>query len=202
MLESSVGLGFRVDAVAAIAFANVDPIPNPLIESAVLVPVFRRADGIMRIVLVWRSDHGVHGGQIGFPGGKCEPADHSLLETALRETHEEIGLSRDRVKVIEALPSVETVTSAYRIFPFLAEIDPPPTWQHCSDEIVEVMEPAVDDLAKPEAHGEDMAGVLTWPGPRPIPFFRLGPHCIWGATYRILKPLLPRLRANQFQGLV
>jgi 8-oxo-dGTP pyrophosphatase MutT (NUDIX family) len=167
--------------------------PNPLIDSAVLVPIFRRADGVLRVVLVRRSDHGVHGGQIGFPGGKRDPGDQSLLETALRETHEEIGLARDRVKVIEELPAVETLTTAYRISPFLAQIDPPPAWPHCSDEIAEVLEVAVDDLAKPEEHGEEMADLPAWPGPRPLPFFRLGPHRVWGATYRILLPLLPRL---------
>jgi 8-oxo-dGTP pyrophosphatase MutT (NUDIX family) len=173
--------------------------PNPLIESAVLVPVFRRADGVWRIVLVHRSDHGVHGGQIGFPGGKCDVVDRSLLETALREASEEIGLSRDRVKVIEALPPVETLTTAYRISPFLAQIDPPPEWTR-SEEIVEVLEVAVDDLTKPEAHGEDMAGLPGWTGPRPLPFFKLGTHRIWGATYRILQPLLPRLQAGNASG--
>jgi 8-oxo-dGTP pyrophosphatase MutT (NUDIX family) len=173
--------------------------PNPLIESAVLVPVFRRADGVWQVVLVHRSDHGVHGGQIGFPGGKCDVADRSLLETALREASEEIGLPRDRVKIIEALPTVETLTTAYRISPFLAQIDPPPQWVR-SEEIVEVLEVAVDDLKKPEAHGEDMAGLSGWAGPRPLPFFKLGVHRIWGATYRILQPLLPRLQAGNALG--
>jgi 8-oxo-dGTP pyrophosphatase MutT (NUDIX family) len=170
--------------------------PNAIIEAAVLVPIFRRVDGVSRVALIRRSDHGVHGGELGFPGGKREPADRTLLETALRETREEIGLTGDQVEVLESLPAVETLTTAYRISPFLARIDPPPTWQICRDEIAEVLEVAIDDLAKPEAHGVDMAVSPTWPGPRPIAFFRLGPHRIWGATYRILHPLLPRLRTG------
>lgn len=164
-----------------------------------LVPILRRADGILRVVLVRRSDHGVHGGQIGFPGGKREAADQSLLETALRETHEEIGLAQDRVKIIGTLPPVETLATAYRISPFLGRIDAPPEW-NCSAEIAEVFEVAVDDLTKPEAHGADMEGLAGWNGPRPLPYFRLGRHCIWGATYRILKPLLPRLKADGGDG--
>jgi hypothetical protein len=99
------------------------------------------------------------------------------------------------VKVIVALPTVETLATAYRISPFLGRIDPPSGW-NCSPEIAEVLEAAVDDLMKPEAHGADMEGLAGWRGPRPLPFFRHGPHCIWGATYRILKPLLPRLQAD------
>jgi 8-oxo-dGTP pyrophosphatase MutT (NUDIX family) len=161
----------------------------------VLVPIFRRADGVLRILFVRRSDHGVHGGQIGFPGGKREPADPSLLATALRETHEEVGLSGDRVTVIETLSTVETLTTAYLISPFLARMVPPPQW-NCSAEISEVLEVAVEDLARSEAHGGDMTDMPGWSGPRPLPFFRLGPHRIWGATYRILQPLLPRLLAE------
>ena len=62
--------------------------PNAIIEAAVLVPIFRRADGVSRVALIRRSDHGVHGGELGFPGGKREPADRTFLETALRETSE------------------------------------------------------------------------------------------------------------------
>jgi len=171
----------------------MDHPAKPLIEAAVLVPVFRRADGVLRVALVRRSDHGDHGGQIGFPGGKREAADESFRETALREAREEIGLDPGQVGELEELPAVETLMTAYRIFPFLARIDPPPRW-HCSDEIGDVLEVAVGDLAKPEAQGADMADLPEWSGPRPLPYFRVGPHRIWGATYRILQPLLPRLR--------
>lgn len=100
------------------------------------------------------------------------------------------------MKIIGALPAVETVTTGYRIFPFLARIDPPPAWRICSDEIAEVMEAAVDDLAGSEAHGGDADGLPSLPGSQPAAFFRVGPHRVWGATYRILQSLLPRLRAG------
>jgi 8-oxo-dGTP pyrophosphatase MutT (NUDIX family) len=199
-MEQKAGCGESVIA-ANVALRNMQATPNPRIESAVLVPVFRRADGILRVILVRRSNHGVHGGQIGFPGGKREPGDGSLLETALRETFEEIGLARDRIAGIEALPPVDTLMTAFRIFPFLAQIDPLQGWS-CSDEIAEVLEVAVDDLARPESHGEDMGDLPAWPGPRPLPFFRVGPHRVWGATYRILQPLLVRLQAAQVQDFV
>jgi len=174
--------------------------PYRLIEAAVLVPVFRREDGVLRIVLVLRSEHGVHGGQLGFPGGKREPTDHSLLDTAIREAAEEIAISRDRVEILQALPMVETLTTGYVISPFLARINPPRAWLNLSEEIAEVIEVSVQDLCRPEAHVEDMVDFPTWQGPRPIPFLKVAPHRVWGATYRILHPLLPRLAANEFRA--
>ena len=52
--------------------------------AAVLVPVFRDGDGRLRIVLIVRTDHGLHGGQLAVPGGKQDPADESLLMVRLR----------------------------------------------------------------------------------------------------------------------
>jgi 8-oxo-dGTP pyrophosphatase MutT (NUDIX family) len=72
-------------------------------DSAVLVPVFRDADGELRLVLVVRGEHGVHGGQLGLPGGRAEVGDRSPLDTALREAEEEIGLRRGEVDVVAAL---------------------------------------------------------------------------------------------------
>ena len=199
--EDAVGqlacLVFSVVLPGTIPFVESPPIT--LVEAAVLVPVFRREDGALRILLVRRSEHGVHGGQLGFPGGKREPADHSLLDTALREAAEEIGVPREAVEILQALPGVETLTTGYRISPFLARIVPPRTWQNVSEEIAEVIEVAAQDLARPEVHVEDMDDLPTWRGPRPLPFFKIGPHRLWGATYQILRPLLPRLIAGEFR---
>ena len=72
-------------------------------ESAVLVPVYRDAAGDANLVLIHRTNYGVHGGQLAFPGGKREPADASLQATALRETEEEIGLPSTAIEVLAAL---------------------------------------------------------------------------------------------------
>ena len=106
-------------------------------ESAVLIPVFRDAAGEATLVVVRRGAHGVHGGQLAFPGGKREPTDATLLATALRETEEEIGLPATAIEVLAALPPVQTRTSGFHIAPFLARIAPPPVWRFSQPEIAE-----------------------------------------------------------------
>jgi len=165
-------------------------------EAAVLVPLFRDDDGDLRIVLIRRVERGVHGGQLAFPGGVVEEGDNSKLATALRETEEEIGLAADAVEILEHLPVVETLSSGYRITPFLARIVRPLSWTRQQDEVAEVLEVRVADLARPEAHGEGVESFPAWPAPRRIGFYRVGARRLWGATYRILHPLLPRLVAE------
>jgi 8-oxo-dGTP pyrophosphatase MutT (NUDIX family) len=170
----------------------------PLIKAAVLVPIFRRVDGELRVVLVRRGARGLHGGQLAFPGGKCEAGDVSPLATALREAHEEVGIASGQAQILEHLPAIDTLTTGCQIFPFLARIPAPATWHWQAEEIAEVLEIQVRELTLPDRRGEELMEFPTWPRPQLIPFFRIGPHRLWGASYRILEPLLPRLLGGQW----
>lgn len=178
--------------------ARADAEPSPLRESAVLVPVYLDAAGEIRIVLVVRTPGGLHGGQVAFPGGKQDPDDDSPRATAIRETWEEIGLPSEAITVIDELPVIETRTTGFRIAPFLARIVRPAAWALDPREIAEVLEPSVAELLDAESHSESVEQFPTWPEQRRIAFHRIGPHRLWGATYRILHPLLPRLAAGEW----
>ena len=141
---------------------------KPFREAAVLIPLFRGDEDDLRLVIVRRGEGGVHGGQLAFPGGKCEPEDASPMATALREAHEEIGLDPERVSVVAHLPFIETHTTGFRIFPFLARVVPPPAWQRQEAEIAEVIEARIEDLARPEAHQSEVVSFPTWPRPKQI----------------------------------
>jgi 8-oxo-dGTP pyrophosphatase MutT (NUDIX family) len=170
----------------------------PSIASAVLVPVYRDRVGELHVVLVVRGEHGRHGGQIAFPGGLRSPTDTDLLETALREAEEEIGLERASVELLDRLPEVDTSTG-YEITPFLARlVTEPPAWKRQEREIAEVLSVAVADLARADLRREETWQLPGWPGGRLVQFVRLGPHKLWGATYRILDPLVPRLLAGEW----
>ena len=168
-------------------------------HSAVLVPLWRDESGALRLVLLRRAEGGIHGGQLAFPGGRREPSDPSDEATALREAEEEIGLAPERVTVLATLPVLETRTSNFRIAPFLARIERPHFWRPAFREVAEVLEPAITELADPSARGESVEHFATWPAPQKIPFIRVGPHRLWGATYRIVEPLLPRVLAGEWE---
>ncbi len=174
------------------------PIPKTLRDSAVLVPVFRDAAGVLQLVMVRRSSFGIHGGQLAFPGGKHEPTDASLLATALREAEEEVGLQATDVDILAALPMV-AVPTGFRIAPFLGVVRRPEAWQWQPREVQEVLEIPLPHLLDPANHAEEIWQLAGWPGPRRVPFYRVpGEVPLWGASYRILQPLLPRLLAGEW----
>jgi 8-oxo-dGTP pyrophosphatase MutT (NUDIX family) len=177
----------------------MDSGQRPLRDAAVLVPLYRDPAGALRLVVIRRAEGGIHGGQLAFPGGRREPRDRDLRETALREAEEEIGLPRAAVTVLAELPVIEVRASRSRVAPFVARIERPERWRPAEEEIGEVLEPRVEDLLRPEFHGESLERFPGWTEPRVIGFYRLGPHRLWGASYRILRPLLARLAAGEWE---
>ncbi len=92
-------------------------------------------DSGLEVLLTRRSSHlKHHPSQISFPGGKAEPEDENLVATALREAHEEIGLSPTSVTVIGQLPSYQII-SGYQVTPIVAIIDKPKSYQQDHNEV-------------------------------------------------------------------
>jgi 8-oxo-dGTP pyrophosphatase MutT (NUDIX family) len=164
-----------------------------MIDAAVLIPVYRSAPGDLHIVMILRNPGGVHGGQIAFPGGKHDPEDETLLDTALRETREELGLVVRREDILAELPMEQTRTTGYRVFPYVARITPPDRWQIAEREIAEIVDVRLNDLTGPGAHGKMIDRFPTWQKVEPVEYYRIGEHRLWGLSYRILHPIIPRL---------
>jgi 8-oxo-dGTP pyrophosphatase MutT (NUDIX family) len=161
--------------------------------------LFRDDEGELRLVLVVRSALGRHAHQLSLPGGKHEPGDASLLETALRETEEETGLARGEVKVIAALPPIDTRTTGFRVHPYLARIRPPGSWRPAEGEITAVITPRVRILADPSLRRERLLSFSGWPEPRRVQCLELEDgYLLWGLTLRLLEPLLPQLLRGAF----
>lgn len=164
-----------------------------MIDAAVLIPVYRSQPGELHIVMILRNPGGVHGGQIAFPGGKHDPADDTMLDTALRETREELGLVVPRNDILAELPMEQTRTTGYRVFPYVARITLPDQWQIAEREIAEIVDVRLNDLISPGAHDKMIERFPTWHKAEQVSYYRIGERRLWGLSYRILQPIIPRL---------
>jgi 8-oxo-dGTP pyrophosphatase MutT (NUDIX family) len=164
----------------------------------VLAPVFRDAEGVLRILLLVRTDHGIHGGQIGLPGGRPEPGDRDLLATALREAEEEVGLPSGNVDVLAALDPLETRETGWRVHPFLGRVPPEFAWRAHPDEVAGLLFPAVSMLGDPAHRGSHAFSSAYFPSPLEVEGIDVQGHVLWGMTLRLLDRLVPRLLAGEW----
>jgi len=159
--------------------------------SAVLLPILKK-DGKCHILFTKRTDHlAHHKGQISFPGGGRHEDDKSLLQTALRECWEEIGLRESDVEIIGELDDASTTTSFFCITPFVGVIPYPYEFKRDTFEVEEIFDVAVEDLmrAKKKEETVEIGGVQI-----KVLSYDIDGHNIWGATAWILTEFLAILR--------
>ena len=163
----------------------VDP---SLISSAVLLLIFRE-DGEYYLIFIKRTQHvNVHRGEISFPGGAYEKQDKTLLNTALRESAEEIGLPLGSVELLGELDDIATVATGYLISPYIAAIPWPLPLKADKIETEEIIEIPISALLDENCMREGKAMIND----REIDtyFYDYKDRVIWGATARILKQFL------------
>lgn len=161
-----------------------------LTPAAVLFPIVVRDAG-HTVMLTQRTAHlRDHAGQISFPGGRVEADDLSPTHTALRETEEEVGLSRERVEILGFLPEYRTGTG-FRVTPVVGLVHPPFALQPDPFEVAEVFEVPLAFLLDPanhQRHEMHYRGALRQYFAMPY-----GDYFIWGATAGMIRSLSQRL---------
>jgi 8-oxo-dGTP pyrophosphatase MutT (NUDIX family) len=133
------------------------PLRNPHVEprvtaeerqrarpASVLIPVVRWPSG-PTVIVTRRHEQISYPGHICFPGGRADASDRDVFETALRETHEEIGVAPADVRVIGRLGDYVS-HSGYRITPILAVLEPPLRLAPAPGEVEEILEIPLDTL--------------------------------------------------------
>ena len=183
-------------AIAAWGFDEADQLPRrgddlvadgPVAKrqaSAVMLVLLEHPTGV-RLLLTQRAPHlPKHPGQISFPGGRAEPLDADLLETARRETAEEVGLALERSDVIAALPRYATRTG-FDSAPFVALVPPPTAWHTQASEVSAVFEEPLETFLHPERWRRDGA-MFNGQNLRHWWAMDLGERYLWGATAAML----------------
>lgn len=166
----------------------------PLRPAAVLVGLREHRCG-WRVLLTRRQEalrH--HGGQISFPGGRVESSDLSPVETALRETEEEVGLHRRHVEVLGRLPDYRTGTG-YEVSPVVSLVAPGFDVMTDPGEVASVFEVPLSFLMDGRHHQRRVFQMPDGSGQRMFYAMPFDTYFIWGATAGMLRNLFHFLRA-------
>ena len=185
-LDTSALSSLEVVTQAVAAFQPDQVLRQPLENvrpSAVLVGLFESSNGVEAILTRRSQNLTNHRGEISFPGGRLD-AGESVLQAALRETQEEIGLSPEDVEVVGELNSMATVVSNSHIVPIVGRYRTPPKLHAANSEVDRVFSVPLSELVRTDTYSQE-----HWifdDREFQINFFYLDDETIWGATARIL----------------
>jgi 8-oxo-dGTP pyrophosphatase MutT (NUDIX family) len=163
-------------------------------KAAVLSLFYPDKNNHTNLLLILRKTYkGIHSNQIGFPGGKAEKEDASILATALRETHEEVGVLPIHVKVIKKLTEIYIPPSNFEVQPFIGLYENPLPFLKEEKEVEEIVEVSLTDFMDDSLV---MNEILTTSYAKNIgvPAFKLNGYTVWGATAMMLSEVKDLLK--------
>ncbi len=172
--------------------------PPDVRHAGVLATLFPKNEE-WHVVLIQRntSEKDRHGGQIGFPGGKAEPDDGTMLNTALREVEEEVGILRSEIKVLGGLSELYIPVSNFQVHPFVGYLERQPSYTLQVEEVSGVLE-------VPLSHFQSEASRRTTDIPinrmltmKNVPYFDVDGQILWGATAMMMSELVEVVRSEK-----
>jgi len=138
-------------------------------------------------VLIHRGFGGVHSSQISFPGGKFEKTDNDLLQTAIRETEEEIGIEQEKIKIIKKISELYVPPSNFLISPFIGFLENEPKFVPQQDEVAEIIEVSLSDFLNINTTFDNVKASQN--NYINVPTYNIQGKIVWGATAMILSEL-------------
>lgn len=165
------------------------PLPKKTSRSSAVLILFYPENGEITFPVIQRPTYdGVHSGQIAFPGGKADPTDVDLNETALREAWEEIRAPREKINLLGRLSEIYIMVSDMKVVPVVGTLPAKPMFTPDSREVQDIFEIKLSEIRD--------SGIITQ-GRIPIrggyvtaPFYNFQGHKIWGATAMMISELL------------
>lgn len=163
-------------------------------KSAVLMLLYPINDEIYFPLILRNSYDGFHSNEVGFPGGRFEQTDENLIQTALREAQEEIGINPDEVKILGALTEIYIGPSDFNVLPVVGYLPHRPNFKPDAREVQQIFELKLDSFLDPNIIGYSEISI---PGDLvATPYYKVNGHKVWGATAKIILELLFILNNN------
>jgi 8-oxo-dGTP pyrophosphatase MutT (NUDIX family) len=182
-VEQSLRLRLAESLPGVQAQLKFAPFPVRPGWAAGLLLLYPRGEGVAIPLTVRASGLARHAGQVSLPGGATDPGE-TLVDTALREAAEEIGVDPSSVRILGELTPVHVIVSGFTLHPIVGVTDEPPAFVAAPGEVEEILEVSLDDLRDASRIGRGTRlreGVAV-----EYPYFDLLGHQVWGATAMIL----------------
>ncbi|MCZ4409544.1 CoA pyrophosphatase [Cryomorphaceae bacterium 1068] len=171
---------------SAIDVEKVDPEARHGAVLALIYPV----DNIPHVALMLRNTYeGTHSGQVSFPGGKREQIDKDLIQTALREAHEEMNIRPEEVTVVGPLSKVYIPPSRFLVAPFVGYSQKRPNFKRDPLEVAEIIEAPLHIILEESSIKQKPIFVQVTNSELEVKYFDILGHTVWGATAMMLKEL-------------
>lgn len=158
-------------------------------KAAVLVLFYPTFKNKTNLILILRKTYkGVHSAQVGFPGGKVDPEDKNLIETALRETEEEIGVPRENIEILGELTEVYIPPSNFFVQPYVGITKSTPVFVGEEREVEALIEVKLEDFLNDNCLTTEILST-SYMTELEVPAYRLNGQIVWGATAMMLSEL-------------
>jgi len=163
-------------------------------KAAVMALFYPTANLNTNLLLILRKTYsGVHSNQIGFPGGKAEMFDNGLLTTALRETHEEVGVAPKDITVIKEISQIFIPPSNFLVQPYIGLYKNPKPFVKQDAEVESILEvPLMDFLDETKIISKKLT--TSYAVDIEVPAFKLNGYIVWGATAMMLNEIKELLK--------
>jgi 8-oxo-dGTP pyrophosphatase MutT (NUDIX family) len=163
-------------------------------KSAVMMLFYPKNTQTHLALIIRNSYPGVHSSQIAFPGGKVETEDESLKHTALRETHEEIGIHPEKIEVVKAFTEVYIPPSNFLVSPFMGVCQSELTFTRQLDEVAGIIELPIDEFLNEDNIVMKRMNT-SYASDIEVPTFKIQEHYVWGATAMMMSELKEVLKS-------